>query len=158
FPGLSLERAPVMSHQSKRRSPLTAPRRRNVYRPQIEALEDRLPPGDAALSGLLMGYWLPPTLGYPDSDPLTTENLRTATLAAHDHPTAADLWPSQEVDHTGHTLAVSLAPLPAANQKKEKGVAASLEPVFAENDTQALQNWAAGLTAVRQAPARANVV
>ncbi len=59
-------------------------------RPRVEALEDRLPPGDAVLGGLLAWSWLEPTLSFRHTGFLPFPSQLTVGSAASFHVPSFD--------------------------------------------------------------------
>src|SRR5262249_1537718 len=56
------------------------------YRPRIEVLEDRLPPGDTALGAYLASSWTAPSRQVPGARPLLSQTNPTQTLVGEPSP------------------------------------------------------------------------
>jgi len=74
------------------------------YRPVVESLEERLPPGDVLLGGSLMGAWLGRNESVPRADALGAVNSQGGSWFAYDRMLQARNSVAAETRSSGSAL------------------------------------------------------
>jgi hypothetical protein len=99
-----------MSNQRGSHFPQKPKHRPRSYRPRLEILEDRLPPGDMVLGTLLAGMLTEPASGGWDSLPSLSERSTNARPSGGLRPLHQDISPFQEEGDPVSVLPAYAAP------------------------------------------------